>query len=118
MSDILTHTEGAVLTVTINRVPRKNSFTAAMYATLADALNAAAEDSAVRVAVIQGHETVFSAGNDIGDFLSTPPTASDAPVFRFLQAIRTFPKPLVAAVCGPAVGVGTGQGAAGIFERV
>jgi len=57
--------------------------------------------------VIQGHETVFSAGNDIGDFLSQPPTGPEAPVFRFLRAIATFPKPLVAAVCGPAVGVGT-----------
>jgi enoyl-CoA hydratase/carnithine racemase len=59
------------------------------------------------VVVIQGHETVFSAGNDIADFLKTPPTAMDAPVFRFLRAISNFPKPVVAAVCGPAVGIGT-----------
>jgi enoyl-CoA hydratase/carnithine racemase len=107
MSDILSHTEGGVCTLTLNRLQRKNSLTAAMYAALADALEQARDDAAVRVVVLQGHETVFSAGNDIGDFLATPPTSQDAPVFRFLRAISTFAKPLVASVCGPAVGIGT-----------
>ncbi|MES2480477.1 MAG: enoyl-CoA hydratase [Pseudomonadota bacterium] len=107
MSDILTHSEAGVTTITLNRLERKNSLTAAMYQMLADALTAAAADPATRAVVIQGHETVFSAGNDIGDFLSQPPTGPQAPVFRFLRAIATFPKPLLAAVCGPAVGVGT-----------
>ena len=78
-----------------------------MYATLADALTHAVSDTSVRVVMFQGHETVFSAGNDIGDFLNKPPSGPDAPVFRFLNAIATFPKPLLAAVCGPAVGIGT-----------
>jgi len=78
-----------------------------MYGALADALAGAADDPAVRVVLIQGHETVFSAGNDIGDFLNNPPAGLDSPVFRFLKGIATFPKPLIAAVCGPAVGVGT-----------
>lgn len=107
MSDILQHTEAGVLTLTLNRPDKKNSLTAAMYATLADALDQATQDAAVRAVVVQGHATVFSAGNDIGDFLNNPPTGSEAPVHRFLQAISSFPKPLVAAVCGPAVGVGT-----------
>ena len=107
MSDVLQHVEAGVMTITLNRVDKKNSFTAAMYATLADALTHAATDAAVRVVLIQGHETVFSAGNDIGDFLNKPPSGPDAPVFRFLNAIATFPKPLLAAVCGPAVGIGT-----------
>lgn len=107
MSDILSHHEAGVTTLTLNRLQRKNSLTAAMYADMADALTQAAEDTQVRVVVIQGHETVFSAGNDIGDFLNTPPVSQDAPVFRFLRGISGFPKPLVAAVCGPAVGVGT-----------
>ncbi len=64
-------------------------------------------DAAIRVALLQGHETVFCAGNDIGDFLNQPPAGQDSPVFRFLRGIAQFPKPLVAAVCGPAVGVGT-----------
>lgn len=107
MSDILSHTEHGVQTLTINRLEKKNSITAAMYTLLADALADAAQNEAVRVVVIQGHEMIFSAGNDIGDFLGTPPSGPDAPVFRFLQGISSFAKPLVAAVCGPAVGIGT-----------
>ena len=106
-TEILTHIEAGVMTITLNRLARKNSITSAMYSLLADALAQAATDDAIRVAVLQGHETVFSAGNDIGDFLNKPPAGLDSPVFRFLRGIATFPKPLVAAVCGPAVGVGT-----------
>jgi enoyl-CoA hydratase/carnithine racemase len=105
--EILVHTEAAVMTITINRVEKKNSLTSAMYASLADALDSASQDAAVRVVVIQGHELIFSAGNDINDFLSVPPNTGDAPVFRFLRLLSTFAKPLVAAVCGPAVGIGT-----------
>lgn len=89
------------------RPERKNAITAAMYAALADALEQAAEDASVRVVVIAGTENAFTAGNDLVDFLNEPPTKDDAPVFRFLRAIASFPKPLVASVCGPAIGVGT-----------
>jgi enoyl-CoA hydratase/carnithine racemase len=105
--DILVHAEAGVMTITLNRLARKNSLTADMYAALAHAVEGAREDAAVRVVLLQGHETVFCAGNDIGDFLNAPPSTGDAPVFRFLRAIATFPKPLLAAVCGPAVGIGT-----------
>jgi enoyl-CoA hydratase/carnithine racemase len=107
MQDVLIHTADGVTTLTINRVDKKNSLTTAMYAAMADTLQQAQDDDAVRVVVIQGDVTVFSSGNDIGDFLSGPPATPDAPVSRFLRAIATFPKPLLAAVCGPAVGVGT-----------
>ena len=107
MTDILTHAEAGVLTVTINRLDKKNSLTSAMYGAMADALQAAADDASLRVVLLQGHETIFSAGNDIGDFLNQPPSTPESPVFRFLHGIAQFPKPLVAAVCGPAVGVGT-----------
>ena len=107
MTDILTHVESGVMTLTLNRVNKKNSLTAAMYGALADALARAEADPAIRVVVFQGHETVFSAGNDIGDFLNQPPATQDSPVYRFLRGIAGFPKPLIAAVCGPAVGVGT-----------
>ena len=107
MTDILVHTEAGVCTITLNRVDKKNSITAAMYGAMADALAAAESDPAVRVVVFQGDATVFSAGNDIGDFLNQPPAGEGAPVFRFLRGIASFPKPVVAAVCGPAVGVGT-----------
>jgi enoyl-CoA hydratase/carnithine racemase len=107
MQDILIDTTDSVTTITINRVEKKNSFTSAMYAACADALEQAKTDAAVRVVVIQGHVSVFSAGNDIGDFLGNPPRNTEAPVFRFLRALASFPKPLIAAVCGPAVGIGT-----------
>ncbi|MEI6762229.1 MAG: enoyl-CoA hydratase [Betaproteobacteria bacterium] len=107
MSDILTDTSAGVLTITLNRVDKKNSITAAMYASMADALALAEADPAVRAVVFQGHETIFSAGNDIGDFLNAEPSTMDSPVFRFLRGISTFSKPVLAAVCGPAVGIGT-----------
>ena len=107
MTDLLLDTTEQVLTITFNRVDKKNSFTADMYAALADAFTQAQRDDAVRVVVIQGHETVFSAGNDIADFLKAPPVSPDVPVFRFMRAISSFTKPIVAAVCGPAVGIGS-----------
>ena len=107
MTDILSHTEAGVTTITLNRVDKKNSISSAMYAAMADALEQAQQDAAVRVVVIQGHATVFSAGNDIGDFLNNPPNMQESPVQRFLRGISSFTKPLVAAVCGPAVGIGT-----------
>jgi enoyl-CoA hydratase/carnithine racemase len=107
MSEILTDVTAGVMTITLNRVDKKNSLTAAMYSTLAQALTQAQADAAVRSVVIQGHETIFSAGNDIGDFLNQAPSTQDAPVFQFMRALMAFPKPLVAAVCGPAVGIGT-----------
>ena len=107
MSDILVHTEAGVMTLTFNRVDKKNSITSGMYAELADALATAEADAAVRCVLIQGDPTIFSAGNDIGDFLNAPPSTQDSPVFRFLRGIATFPKPIVASVCGPAVGIGT-----------
>ncbi len=107
MSDILTHTEAGVMTITFNRVDKKNSITQAMYAAMDDALAQAEADAAVRAVLIQGHATIFSAGNDIGDFLHNPPSTQESPVSRFLRAVSTFRKPLLAAVCGPAVGIGT-----------
>jgi enoyl-CoA hydratase/carnithine racemase len=106
--DILTHVEAGVMTITLNRVARKNSINTAMYAALADAVTQARDDAAVRVLLIQGHETIFSAGNDISDFLEQPASGEgERPVFRFMNGLAAFPKPLVASVCGPAVGIGT-----------
>jgi enoyl-CoA hydratase/carnithine racemase len=68
MSDILTHTEAGVMTITFNRVDKKNSITAAMYAPAGRCAAPPPADAAVRVVVFQGDATVFSAGNDIGDF--------------------------------------------------
>lgn len=107
MNDILIDASEAVLTITLNRVEKKNSITVAMYAAMADTLAQAATDASVRAVVLQGHESIFSAGNDIADFINPPPQTQESPVWRFLRTLRTFPKPIVAAVCGPAVGIGT-----------
>ena len=107
MTDILQHIDQGVMTLTFNRLDKKNSITAAMYASLAQAVELAQTNDQVRVVLIQGHETIFSAGNDIADFLNQPPSGHDAPVFRFLRAIAGFSKPLLAVVAGPAVGIGT-----------
>lgn len=107
MTDILQHQDGGVLTLTFNRAEKKNSLIPSMYTTLAQALSQAASDPATRVVVFGGHQRIFSAGNDIADFLQNPPMDQDAPVFHFLRALADFPKPVIASVCGPAVGIGT-----------
>lgn len=107
MSDVLIDVSAGVLTMTLNRLEKKNSINSAMYASMADALAQADADASVRAVVLQGHETIFSAGSDIGDFLNGPASTQDSPVFRFLRGISTFSKPVLAAVCGPAVGIGT-----------
>ncbi len=104
---LLTHTADGVQTLTLNRLERKNAFTRAMYDSAAQALAQAAEDPGVHVVVLQGHETVFSAGNDIEEFLGRASTGEESPVMQFLHALVEFPKPLLASVCGPAVGIGT-----------
>jgi len=100
-------TNDAVTTIEFDRPEKKNAITAAMYATMADALEQASGDASVRCVVIHGSTQAFTAGNDLQDFLANPPQGDDSPVFRFLRGIAAFPKPLVAAVNGVAVGVGT-----------
>jgi enoyl-CoA hydratase/carnithine racemase len=96
-----------VLTIAFNRPEKKNAITAAMYQTMADALVEAQKDPSTRAILLRGSPTIFSAGNDLEDFLKTPPVGENAPVFQFLRAISTAEKPLVASVSGAAVGVGT-----------
>jgi enoyl-CoA hydratase/carnithine racemase len=105
--DILTTREDGILIIELNRPQKKNAITADMYDALADALVEAREVPAVRAVMIVGKRDVFTAGNDLQDFRDRPPHDEDSPVFRFLREIGQAPKPLVAAVCGPAVGVGT-----------
>ncbi|MDR2853341.1 MAG: enoyl-CoA hydratase [Burkholderiaceae bacterium] len=109
MSDILVHTEAGVMTLTFNRPDKKNSITGAMYARLADALEQAAQDAAVRVVVIQGQDTVFSAGNDIGDFLNPLPSGAKKGRLRnrLMRALKRIPAPVITALRGPAARIGT-----------
>ena len=107
MSEILTAQADGILTITFNRPDKKNALTSAMYAVLADALEAAETDTAVRVILFAGNGGAFTAGNDRQDVLNNPPQGDNTPVFRFLRAISTASKPMVAAVSGVAVGVGS-----------
>jgi enoyl-CoA hydratase/carnithine racemase len=106
-NEILHSIEGAVMRVRINRPDKKNAITVAMYTALADAFEAAAADPAVRVVTISGEGALFTAGNDLRDFQQARPGGPDMPVFRFLRAIAGCPKPVVAAVSGAAIGIGT-----------
>jgi len=104
---ILTETAGAIAQIQIARPERKNAITAAMYAAFANALAAADADGGVRVVLVRGLPEIFTAGNDLEDFLREPPQNDEAPVFRFMTALSSLAKPVVAAVNGAAVGVGT-----------
>jgi len=108
MSDhILLSEADAILTIQINRPDKRNALTAKMYATIADALENAATNPKIRVVFITGTTDCFTSGNDVVDFMQNPPPDEHSPVMRFLHNLSTFKKPVVAAVNGPAVGVGT-----------
>ncbi len=107
MDHILTERNSGVLRIEFNRPEKKNAITLAMYQALADTLEEAAADGAVRVVLFHGKPEIYTSGNDLADFLANPPRDENAPTFRFLKAISHFGKPLVAAVSGPAVGIGT-----------
>lgn len=99
--------DGAVVVLRFARPAKRNAITVAMYEALTAALHAAIADEAVRAVVFLGADGVFTAGNDLKDFMANPPTGEDSAVFRLLQALVDCPKPLVAGVDGPAVGIGT-----------
>lgn len=105
--DILTSKAGGILDIAFNRVDKKNAITAAMYQALAEALEDAQDDSAVRVIVLAGKPEVFTAGNDLKDFLDNPPVSDAHPTLRFMRALRAADKPVLAAVAGAAIGIGT-----------
>jgi enoyl-CoA hydratase/carnithine racemase len=104
---LLTQDAEGVRTLTFNRPEKKNAFTHAMYEAAVEALERAGLDAAVRVVMLTGAGNTFTAGNDIGDFLEQPPAGENSPVFRFLRTLVNYEKPVVAAVDGPAVGIGT-----------
>ena len=106
MSLILTEKHAGVLQVGFNRPEKKNAITGEMYRVLAETLQAASADPAVRVVLFHGNAEGFTAGNDLGDFLSSPIDDS-SPVLKFLHALVHFDKPMVAAVNGLAIGIGT-----------
>jgi enoyl-CoA hydratase/carnithine racemase len=110
---IETAREGAVLSAAFARPEKKNAITSAMYRALVEVFDQAEQDASVGALVLSGKGGVFTAGNDIGDFLAIATGAAgsrdirDFPGWRFVSKLAEFGKPLVAAVQGPAIGVGT-----------
>lgn len=100
-------TSDGIVTVSLYRPEKKNALSLAMYVAMTAALRAGQSDPAVRAVVIQGTSDCFTSGNDIADFVSGPSPERLAPIFDFLGIISTYEKPVVAAVNGLAVGIGT-----------
>ena len=104
---ILVSMENNILKVTFNRPDKKNALTHAMYEALIEALERTDKEPAVRALCFCGAGDCFTSGNDLKDFLGNPPSGEQSPVIRFLHALVDMKKPLVAAVQGPAIGIGT-----------
>lgn len=105
--DIEFNKTAGVATLAFNRIDKKNAITSTMYQLLADGLRDAAQDSAIRAIVITGQPGIFTAGNDVEDFLKNPPQGTDSPVAQFMEQLRVAEKPVIAAVTGMAIGIGT-----------
>ncbi len=107
MSHILTSTNGRTLTIQMNRPDKRNALTQEMYAKWGDALIEADNDNNIRAILIRGTDDCFTAGNDLTDFAGRSDGDEETPVARLLSLLVTTKKPIVAAVNGPAVGIGT-----------
>jgi len=109
-SHVLVEPRDGVLSIMLARPERRNAITVAMYSALADAIESAADNRAVRLITVEGQGEDFTAGNDLGDFLQAMPdpgSGDDIPVWRLLRALAKNQVPIVAAVHGNAVGIGT-----------
>jgi enoyl-CoA hydratase/carnithine racemase len=104
---IKAETQGRMARIELHRPGKKNALTAEAYGQLADTLSAADGNGAVRVILIHGQPDCFTAGNDLTDFLERPPHGENATTWRFLRTLPAITKPVVAAVGGPAIGIGT-----------
>jgi enoyl-CoA hydratase/carnithine racemase len=107
---VLVERKDNVLSIMLARPERRNAITVAMYAALADAVESAADNASIRLITIEGQGEDFTAGNDLGDFLQAmppPDSAEDLPVWRLLRALARNQVPILAAVHGNAVGIGT-----------
>jgi enoyl-CoA hydratase/carnithine racemase len=104
---IKTATLNGVATIEIARPEKKNAITGAMYTAMAEALRAATADAAVRAVLITGQPGIFTSGNDLEDFMQRPAQSGGGPAFDFMKALIGCDKPVVAAVTGAAIGIGT-----------
>jgi enoyl-CoA hydratase/carnithine racemase len=107
---VLVEGKDSVLSILLARPERRNAITVAMYSALADAIESAADNQSIRLITIEGQGDDFTAGNDLGDFLKEMPqpgSSEDLPVWRLLRALAKNQVPIIAAVHGNAVGIGT-----------
>lgn len=104
---IVIEREGSLLTLRVNRPDKKNALTLAMYERLAVAFEQADADPGINAVLLTGGNECFTSGNDIADFVEQPLTGQDNPVFRFMRSLFNCSKPVIAAVAGAAVGIGT-----------
>ena len=104
---ILVEQQDGLLTLTLNRPDKRNALNTQMYQALTTALQQASQDESVHVVLLQGQAECFTAGNDLADFMGKESLDPDDPILLFLHAFADFPKPVIAAVAGPAVGIGT-----------
>jgi enoyl-CoA hydratase/carnithine racemase len=106
MPNVRIEREGAVLCVTFDRPDKKNAINGAMYLTAAQALREADGDPSIGAVVFAGSGGVFTAGNDIADFLDAGAEPGEFPAFTFIRTLAAFETPLVAAIDGIAIGIG------------
>jgi len=106
MGTILSNRQDGILRIQFNRPEKRNALTSAMYSAIAELLEEAQRDMAVKVVLVSALGDTYSAGNDLQDFLDHPPTSGDGPQRKLMEALRLLDAPLVAAVQGAAVGSG------------
>lgn len=106
-TDVIIEQQEKTVTITLNRTAKKNALTQAMYADMTAALQAADKDPNIAVVIIKGAADSFTAGNDLQDFLNMEKVDNDTPAFKFLYTLASIQVPLVAAVNGLAIGIGT-----------
>lgn len=104
---IVIENSGQVCQILFDRPLKKNAITAVMYQQMADAINAAATNESIKVIVLASANEHFTAGNDLADFLAKPAIEKESPVYAFIQALMCCPLPIIAAVQGFAVGIGS-----------
>lgn len=107
MSDVEIVRDGAVLTIALRRTAKKNALTGAMYETMIAAFDEADGDARIGAIVLRGADGVFTSGNDIGDFIASAQTPDEMPAWRFVERLAALETPLIAAIEGLAIGIGT-----------
>ncbi|MGL4251680.1 MAG: enoyl-CoA hydratase-related protein [Aeromonas sp.] len=104
---LIAEQQDGLLTLTLNRPEKRNALNTELYRQLVAALREAALDDQVQVLLLQGQAACFTAGNDLADFIDKQSLEANDPILQFLHTLADFPKPVIAAVGGPAVGIGT-----------